>query len=83
MSISMNDQNQINQNQINCCPDNCPQEKLPPLDDCPWNFVLDESCSPENCPLDDCSLARIIALRTFAPQKFVMKILAPGQLPPG
>ena len=83
MSISMNDKNQINQNQINWCPDNCHREKCPPLDDCTWNFVLDESCSPENCSLDDCSLARIIALRTVASQKIVLKILAPGKLPPG
>ena len=50
MSISMNDQNQINQNQINCCPDNCPpwmiapgilsSMKVIPQKIAPWMIVL-------------------------------------------
>ena len=72
-----------NQNQINCCPDNCPREKLPPWMIAPGILSLMKVVPQKIAPwMIARIIARIIALRTFAPQKIVLKILAPGQLPP-
>ena len=78
MSISMNDQNQIN-----WCPDNCPREKLPPWMIAPGILSSMKVVPQKIAPWMIVFLPGLLLSELLPPQKIVLKILAPGQLPPG